>query len=280
MMKANQMMKTGLSLLAVGLLAACATKSDVRPDGTTDEPVWPKPYSVTFNNDRGTFPTTAELARVKAGMTKDELYKLLGRPHYDEGMFGVREWDYLFHFHTPGQGTDNVSTCQFKVLYDKDKFSRSFFWRPVDPENGLCPPNMGADLPPGDPTRRFTVAADALFAFDKSSTAEMNEAGKARLDEFAAKVVRFDRLQSIRITGHTDRLGSDSYNMDLSQRRAETVRRYLISRGVPAGVMSAQGLGKSHPVKECDAGLSRSELISCLQPNRRVDIEIDGSGSL
>ncbi|MDO5638531.1 MAG: OmpA family protein [Neisseria sp.] len=119
-----------------------------------------------------------------------------------------------------------------------------------------------------------------LFVFDKSGAANMNAAGKAELDEFAAKVKRFDRLKAIRITGHTDRLGSDSYNLALSQRRAETVRQYLISRGVSAGVMSAQGVGKAQPVQECAAGLSRTELISCLQPNRRVEIEVDGSGEL
>lgn len=236
-MKANQMMKIGLSLLAAALLAACATKSNVKPDGTTDEPVFPEPFSVTFNNDRGTFPTADELANVKAGMTKDELYKLIGRPHYDEGMFNVREWDYLFHFHTPGQGTNDVTTCQFKVIYDKDKFTRSFFWRAVDPAEAVCPPSS-----PNEQTQRFTIAADALFAFDKSGAADMNAAGKARLDEFATQVKRFDRLRAIRIVGHTDRLGSDTYNLALSQRRAETVRQYLIQRGVPAGVMSAQGM--------------------------------------
>lgn len=275
-MKANQMMKLGLSLLAAALLAGCATKSKVKPDGTTDEPVFPEPYSVTFNNDRGTFPTADELANVKAGMTKDELYKLLGRPHYDEGMFGVREWDYLFHFHTPGQGTNDVTTCQFKVIYDKDKFTRSFFWKAVDPIDAVCPPSAAAN----EQTQRFTIGADALFAFDKSDAGNMNAAGKAKLDEFAAKVKQFDRLKAIRITGHTDRLGSDSYNMALSQRRAETVRQYLISRGVSAGVMSAQGMGKSQPVQECAADLGRNALIACLQPNRRVEIEVDGSGQL
>ncbi|UOO83286.1 OmpA family protein [Uruburuella testudinis] len=108
----------------------------------------------------------------------------------------------------------------------------------------------------------------------------MNAAGKARLDEFATQVKRFDRLRAIRIVGHTDRLGSDTYNLALSQRRAETVRQYLIQRGVPAGVMSAQGMGEAQPVQECSSDLGRTALIACLQPNRRVEIEVDGSGVL
>lgn len=100
-MKIKQIVKPGLAVLAAGVLSACATKSNVKADGTTDNPVFPKPYSVTLDNKRGTFPTYDELDQMRPGLTKDDIYKILGRPHYDEGMYGVREWDYLFHFHTP-----------------------------------------------------------------------------------------------------------------------------------------------------------------------------------
>ncbi|MDO4878785.1 MAG: outer membrane protein assembly factor BamE [Neisseria sp.] len=141
-------LKTAAALAAACLLSACATKSHVRSDGTTDNPVFPKPYSLTFNKDRGTFPTADELDKMRPGLTKDEIYKILGRPHYDEGLFGVREWDYLFHFYTPGVGADpqntsgvsDVTTCQYKVIFDKHKFARSFYWKPVYPENAACPP--------------------------------------------------------------------------------------------------------------------------------------------
>lgn len=282
-MKKHTMIKAGFAVLVSTLLAACATKSDVKADGTTDEPVFPEPYSLTFNNKRGTFPTTDQLEQIKAGLTKDELYTLIGRPHYDEGMFNVREWDYLFHFHTPGVPKDpdntanvaDVTTCQFKIIYDKDKFARSFFWKPVYPKDAVCPPSKASSK-----TQRFTIGADALFAFDKSGSVDMNAEGKAKLDEFAAKVRKFDQLTAIRIQGHTDRLGGMEYNQKLSERRAETVRRYLISKGVPAGVMSVQGFGKIMPVQECSNSLPRKELIVCLQPNRRVEIEVDGSGKL
>ncbi|PVX42931.1 SmpA/OmlA family protein [Pasteurella langaaensis DSM 22999] len=283
-MKVTTFFKTTLSVLALSTLTACATKSNVKSDGTTDEPVFPEPYSLTFNNDRGTFPTTDELSQVKAGLTKDDLYKLLGRPHYDEGLFGVREWDYLFHFHTPGvpadpdnkAGVADVTTCQFKVIFDKDKFARSFFWKPVFPKDAICP----AGHKSGPNTQRYTIDADALFAFDKSGNSDINPAGKAKLDDFAEKVRKFDSLHSIRIEGHTDRLGGAAYNQKLSEKRAETVRRYLISKGVPAGVMSVVGYGKTRQVKECASSLPRNQLIECLHPNRRVEIEVDGSGKL
>lgn len=85
---------------------------------------------------------------MKPGLSKDDIYKILGRPHYDEGMFGVREWNYLFHFRTPGvpanpdigSGVEGITTCQYKVLFDKHKYARSFHWKAVFPEDAVCPP--------------------------------------------------------------------------------------------------------------------------------------------
>lgn len=140
-MKTKTIIQAGASLLLAAALSACATKSNVSREGTTDNPVWPKlsKVSPSFAHNRGTFPTADELGKIKAGMTKDEFYKLLGRPHFNEGMFNVREWDYVFHFHTPGQGTNDVTTCQFKIIYDSKKIARSFHWKAVDPETASCP---------------------------------------------------------------------------------------------------------------------------------------------
>ncbi len=81
-----------------------------------------------------------------------------------------------------------------------------------------------------------------------------------------------------RITGYTDYLGSDSYNLALSQQRADAVRQYLIAQGVATGLIQAHGAGKQQPVKEvARAPGSREALDACLQPNRRVEIEVNGS---
>ena len=77
------------------------------------------------------------------------------------------------------------------------------------------------------------------------------------------------------IVGHTDRLGSNAYNQRLSQLRANTVREYLVSQGLPAGNMRAVGMGESQPVVQCSQR-NRPELIACLAPNRRVDVEVSG----
>lgn len=108
-------------------LAGCANLSQVTPEGTTDEPVWPNPNDATFR--QGAWPTPDAFAQVRAGMSKDQLYALLGRPHFQEGLVGVREWDYLFHLPTADGGT---RTCQYKVLFDKDVLAASFHRLPAD----------------------------------------------------------------------------------------------------------------------------------------------------
>ena len=77
---------------------------------------------------------------------------------------------------------------------------------------------------------------------------------------------------SVTITGYTDRLGSDEYNVELSQRRANDVKSYLVGKGVAADRLIAVGKGKVDPIVHCDNS-DRSALIKCLEPNRRVVIE-------
>lgn len=118
-------LRLGGILLAV-TLAACGNLSHVSDRGTTKEPVWPDPANASF--DTGSYPKLDTLRLIAPGMTKDQLYNLLGRPHFGEGLVGVREWDYLFHFRTP-QGE---KSCQYKILFDKDKRAQSFFWKPAE----------------------------------------------------------------------------------------------------------------------------------------------------
>ncbi|HWK60587.1 MAG TPA: outer membrane protein assembly factor BamE [Eoetvoesiella sp.] len=116
-------LRSGGILLAVAL-AACGNLSQVSDQGTTSEPVWPDPASASF--EAGSYPKVDALRLIEPGMSKDQLYNLLGRPHFGEGLAGVREWDYLFHFRT----SRGEKTCQYKILFDKDKHARSFFWKP------------------------------------------------------------------------------------------------------------------------------------------------------
>ena len=132
--------------------------------------------------------------------------------------------------------------------------------------------------PPAPPIRRrVSFSADSLFDFAKDT---VRPAGKQALDTFAAdlKGAQFD---VIAVTGYTDRIGSHEYNMKLSTRRAEAVKSYLVeAAGISADKVTAQGADGSDPVTkpdECPGQKRTPKLIACLQPDRRVDVEVVGS---
>ena len=143
----------------------------------------------------------------------------------------------------------------------------------------VAPPTPPAPAPMPAPVerRRVSFTAESLFAFDKS---DIKPDGKAALDRFSSEL-RGTQFDSIRVEGHTDRLGSNNYNQRLSTKRAEAVRGYLISSGgVSSSKISALGKGETMPVTkpgECRGNKPTKALIACLQPDRRVDVEVSGT---
>ncbi len=123
----------------------------------------------------------------------------------------------------------------------------------------------------------FVLLGDTLFKFDKSGRDEMLSGGKERLTAIASRLRAYQSISTLSIAGHTDRLGTDGYNQPLSQRRAATVLDFLSSSDVRAGRVEAIGKGESEPVTtQCSNKLPRAQLIACLQPDRRVTIEVTG----
>jgi outer membrane protein assembly factor BamE (lipoprotein component of BamABCDE complex) len=119
-----------LAIAALSSLAGCGTATvsrNISDDGRAGEVVFPDIEKEAWLKE-GTFPSPENLRRIAPGMTKDQLYDLVGRPHFREGLFGVREWDYVFNFRAAG----GVKTCQYKVIYDAELRARSFHWLPAD----------------------------------------------------------------------------------------------------------------------------------------------------
>ena len=140
------------------------------------------------------------------------------------------------------------------------------------------PPPAPAPAPPPPPAvQKITLASKALFDFDK---AILKPEGKAAIDsEIISKLSSVKKLELVLVTGHTDRIGSQQYNQRLSERRADAVRDYLVSRGVPRDRIETLGMGKTQPVPGvvCDQKALKA-LIACLAPNRRVEVEVKGDG--
>jgi len=146
------------------------------------------------------------------------------------------------------------------------------------PAAAVAPVITPAPMPPPPPERRrVSFSADSLFTFDR---AEVRPEGQAALDKFASELAN-TRFDVVLVEGHTDRLGSDRYNQRLSVERAEAVKAYLINSGrLDAAKIFAKGLGETSPVTqpgECKGTAQTKKLIACLQPDRRVVVEVSGT---
>jgi OmpA-OmpF porin, OOP family len=133
--------------------------------------------------------------------------------------------------------------------------------------------------PPRPVIQKVTLATDVLFDFNK---AELKDSGKQKLDELAGQV-KDASIDEIIAVGHADRIASEDYNQKLSEQRAQAVKDYLAGKVANANRVTAQGKGESSPVtgEDCkkmgpESG-SNKKLVSCLQPDRRVEIEVLGT---
>ena len=146
---------------------------------------------------------------------------------------------------------------------------------PAPPPVVAPAPVVVAPPPPPVP-RRVQFSADSLFSFDQG---DMRPDGKAALDKFASEL-RGTRFNTIVVEGNTDRLGAATYNQKLSEQRALAVKAYLTNTlGVDGSRISAVGKGETNPVtkpEDCKGSKATPALIACLQPDRRVDVEVVG----
>jgi outer membrane protein OmpA-like peptidoglycan-associated protein len=253
------------ALLAGALLAAGCGTTASRSSDNAEGVSFPDPDRSTV--PEGLFVNLENLRKVSPGMTKKQLYALLGHPRFDEGVVGVRRWNYIFNFRK-SDGSGDYFTCQYQIVFDKQDLAQQFYWKPEACKAVLearhAPPPRPAPLP-AQPIR---LSSDALFGFD---SAMLTGEGRRQLDGLLQQVREASAVENIDVVGYTDRIGGDAYNMKLSQRRAEAVRDYLVQNGVPADAIQVEGRGKADPVAQCP-DQKRSKLIACLAPNRRVEL--------
>jgi OOP family OmpA-OmpF porin len=139
---------------------------------------------------------------------------------------------------------------------------------PAAPAAPAPAPAPAPVAPPAPVSEKVTFAADAFFDFDKSV---LKPEAKAKLDDLVSKTSGIN-LEVIIAVGHTDSIGSDAYNQKLSVKRSESVKAYLVSKGVEKNRVYTEGKGEKQPVADNKTDEGRAK-------NRRVEIEVVGTRS-
>ena len=214
----------------------------------------------------GTVALAAMGSGLSFGQEKTDGYVVDGRGAVAKNPFGLC-WRTAFW--TPAQA---IAEC------DPDLVKKPA------PAPAPAPAPMAAPAPAPEPEakpvpakmlpQKINFAADALFDFDK---AVLKDDGKAMLDDLA-RTLDGAKYEVILAIGHTDRIGSAAYNKKLSLRRAEAAKKYLVSKGIAPNKIYVDGKGEADPMTkpgDCKGKTGKS-LIACLQPDRRVDVEVVG----
>ncbi|MDQ7730794.1 OmpA family protein [Halomonas sp. SpR8] len=231
-------------------LAKAQEFSDVSADFTT--------LNESFIRD-GTFIPVPDVRNVEQGqnLSKEETQGILGSPNEAGSTFEDNNW--LYNINLPLSESDYL-VCQYRVSFQQNVVVNTDWRRPQ------CEQRYRELSEP----QEYTLSADLLFGFDSASiSAEGNEA----IRQIANEIREYFEDPSITILGYTDRIGSQDYNMQLSERRAEAVATSLINSGADPRWIEYEGRGSSDPVVGCEGAVG-NELISCLSPNRRVYISL------
>lgn len=266
--------------LSSSLLVACASQS------ANEEVTFPKLSSTHLTT--GAFIEPATFQRIQLGLDRDQVRLVLGNPHFNEGLIPKNNWNYAFNFKT-GQGNEYI-TCQYQVKFGKlsvqpqptshsalvptrESLLVAEYWQ--DPACEALVRGTPVEKPKAQ-VETLELSADALFAFAGSARKDLNSAGLRSLENLVAQINKeYVDIEQIHIIGHTDRIGSAASNYTLSLARANTVAQYLVENGIARNVVTTEGRGLTQPVVDCGASTQKTpELIACLQPNRRVIVEI------
>jgi len=139
-------------------------------------------------------------------------------------------------------------------------------WEAVEPAVlAVCETSPPIPTPQPDSIRQHLMINNILFAFDSTA---LSPEGRAEIERLAVGKKEIPYLESIRVVGHTDNVGSEAYNQDLGYRRARAVSDHLIAAGAEAEMLSIESRGESNPAVPNDSPVNRAL-------NRRVEFEFE-----